>query len=433
MFSGTRKLQQQQMSSTPQLSSGNIGRSSHNNSSKHHNNGKKPLRPKRKGSATDETNNINQQQLIVQPINLEGQQQQLAPQLDINHPNLGYIDQDGKFIALSSVTMNDRQQLPLTEIVGNGDNGGGSQSSLGLKMAQQSNVQLQQIVGSQQQGNIRTAIAPLTQLQEGSVVNNNGQLLYVLPNKQPNDQRPTFTVDTQRAEPLSMGIPLKNLEIPRVDVLENHQLQAVNVVSTVQDIQAAAVNAAFTTQNSQVIPNNNLAAGGTNDNYDSNVIIQPRPSSSSTAGKPKILYYDPLAATVNGQLHVPQVVYDADGNEVDLNSLQSSSTEIYIEPPSLTQQQQSLPAQQLSRSEFQSIASEPPAEDQYIIITTVAVMALLVGALSARKLRSRNFMSSCIENEDIEDDVAYDVATTAGDYSTFSAGNWKGDLEKFDV
>jgi len=89
-----------------------------------------------------------------------------------------------------------------------------------------------------------------------------------------------------------------------------------------------------------------------------------------------------------------------------------------------------------------------------IIITTVATMALLVGALSARRLRSRQFLSFCIENESLEDELAYDAAYTTqgtgglyghgggssgGGYDTFVSGKyggdlrWRGDLEKFDV
>jgi hypothetical protein len=177
---------------------------------------------------------------------------------------------------------------------------------------------------------------------------------------------------------------------------------------------------------------------------DSNVVVRPLPlgssssKSSSSSSTTTILYYDPLAATVNGQLYVPQVVYDADGNEVDLKALQASkNADIYLEPPSTTSTQQQtvtedVPPQQMSRQDLERYAAEPPAQDQYIIISTVAVMALLVGALSARRLRARNFLSSCIENESLEDEVAYDVATTNGDYSTFG-GHWKGDLEKFDV
>ena len=78
---------------------------------------------------------------------------------------------------------------------------------------------------------------------------------------------------------------------------------------------------------------------------------------------------------------------------------------------------------------------ESTSQDQSVIICTVAVMALLVGAFSARRLRSRAFLSSCIENESLEDDVAYDTAytTTAGEHSYHTFGGWKGDLEKFDV
>lgn len=88
----------------------------------------------------------------------------------------------------------------------------------------------------------------------------------------------------------------------------------------------------------------------------------------------------------------------------------------------------------------------PQAQDQMIIVSTVATMALLVGALSARRLRSRHFLSSCIENESLEDELAYDTAyTTTGGrgsgYDTFGGGGssggsalpWRGDLEKFDV
>lgn len=69
-------------------------------------------------------------------------------------------------------------------------------------------------------------------------------------------------------------------------------------------------------------------------------------------------------------------------------------------------------------------------------------MALFVGALSARRLRSKQFLSFCIEN-DVEDELAYDAAFTTkskfgGGYDTFAGKyggdlRWRGDLEKFDV
>ncbi len=98
-----------------------------------------------------------------------------------------------------------------------------------------------------------------------------------------------------------------------------------------------------------------------------------------------------------------------------------------------------------------TILQTTQTQDQMIIISTVATMALLVGALSARRLRSRQFLSFCIENESLEDELAYDAAYTTqstvgassfyagGGYDTFASGKyggdlrWRGDLEKFDV
>ena len=92
---------------------------------------------------------------------------------------------------------------------------------------------------------------------------------------------------------------------------------------------------------------------------------------------------------------------------------------------------------------------EPQAKDQLIIISTMAIMALFVGAISARRMRRRrgrdygDCLSGCIENN-VEDELAYDTATTAsggysavmgGVYDTFSqtSNGWRNDLEKFDV
>jgi hypothetical protein len=130
------------------------------------------------------------------------------------------------------------------------------------------------------------------------------------------------------------------------------------------------------------------------------------------------LYYD--ASAVGADLSLPTTVYDQDGTPIDVTALRATNADIYMEPPS---------------REMSVLSVDPPAQDQYIIIATVAVMALLVGALSARRLRSKNVLSSCIENESLEDELAYDTAYTtsaaAGKYDTF--GPWKGDLEKFDV
>ena len=144
--------------------------------------------------------------------------------------------------------------------------------------------------------------------------------------------------------------------------------------------------------------------------------------------KQQVFYYDPKDATKTGELQIPDTVYDEDGNRVSLQALQGS--QIFLEPP---KQQISEQPQQLTVPTNIKKWGESTIQDQSIIVSTVAVMALLVGALSARRLRSRSFLSSCIENESLEDDVAYDTAYTTTDNSYNTFGGWKGDLEKFDV
>jgi hypothetical protein len=89
---------------------------------------------------------------------------------------------------------------------------------------------------------------------------------------------------------------------------------------------------------------------------------------------------------------------------------------------------------------------ESTATDQSIIVCTVGLMALLVGAVSARRFRRQSILSACIENEalDSTDNYSYDnaggygsgthpygAAGQSSSYKTFEG--WKGDLEKFDV
>jgi hypothetical protein len=177
--------------------------------------------------------------------------------------------------------------------------------------------------------------------------------------------------------------------------------------------------------------------------------IQNRPT---PRGDVTVLYYDPkqTVAGPNGQVRLPTTVYDSQGNPVDLVGLAAQSqAQILIEPPmvqaqeppsrTLIQQQElEIPSAQLATPDIKKWG-ESTAQDQSIIISTVAVMALLVGALSARRMRNRSVLSACIENESLEDDVAYDAAYSTtlpqadgGSYNTFGGG-WKGDLEKFDV
>jgi hypothetical protein len=92
---------------------------------------------------------------------------------------------------------------------------------------------------------------------------------------------------------------------------------------------------------------------------------------------------------------------------------------------------------------------ESTATDQSIIVCTVGLMALLVGAVSARRFRRQSILSACIENEALDssnnhnhdysyDNTGYGSGThpygapgQSSSYKTFEG--WKGDLEKFDV
>jgi hypothetical protein len=78
------------------------------------------------------------------------------------------------------------------------------------------------------------------------------------------------------------------------------------------------------------------------------------------------------------------------------------------------------------------------ATDKSLLVCTVGVMALLVGAVSARRLRHRSIVwSLCIDTDAANDQDLYAAPATAGaSYHTFSGGGgggWRGDLEKFDV
>ena len=191
-------------------------------------------------------------------------------------------------------------------------------------------------------------------------------------------------------------------------------------------------------------------------------------------------YYDPRHArrTTTGQILLPDMVYDVTGRPILTNNVIESAQEVYLEPPAsmihhnissnatyvnYTHSHPNVHSGRVMENKkgmsyfssastpstsssskpnnwFQS--SEGNATDQSIIVATVAVMAILVGAVSARRLRARAWISNCIENESLSNEAAYDSAYTighggpgsGGDYSTFNAAaSWKGDLEKFDV
>jgi len=224
-----------------------------------------------------------------------------------------------------------------------------------------------------------------------------------------------------------------------------------------------------------------LDGSGINKVVEDPVAMQLVDGSSGTTGdqlqaspaKQAIYFYDPnhTKMSQNGDiLQMPALVYDINGKATPLEELRHQAP-IFVQAPGrgssssdainsdaagvtgadsgqLLVSSPSRGASLVSPSTKEASMQIPQswgastAQDQTIIVATVAVMALLVGALSARRLRSKSFLSSCIENETLEDDLAYDDAytTTAAasgamgadsSYNTF--GGWKGDLEKFDV
>jgi hypothetical protein len=206
-------------------------------------------------------------------------------------------------------------------------------------------------------------------------------------------------------------------------------------------------------------------------------------------------FYDPkdTKKDQHGRIHLPQYVYDAYGRITSFKALSSTwksksttsssptvtmihqnssvlNATVYnfthSHPPVVETRQKrklSFPKQFYTFTNLTSAAisnternfmtrydmpSSTTSTDSSIIICTVGVMALFVGALSARRMRShqqRSLLSICIENEHLESDAAYDTAYTtttnnpnntifgsASQYNTFAQG-WRGDLEKFDV
>mmetsp|Transcript_25826 Transcript_25826/g.32547 ORF Transcript_25826/g.32547 Transcript_25826/m.32547 type:complete len:256 (+) Transcript_25826:487-1254(+) len=176
----------------------------------------------------------------------------------------------------------------------------------------------------------------------------------------------------------------------------------------------------------------------------------------------KILVYDPEdLKTGPGDHPLPKRVFDEDGNEVDMGGKEAllvlpTDTDVEAETDdgetaSSGTNGKKTKTNKSNAEKTSTILQTTQTQDQMIIISTVATMALLVGALSARRLRSRQFLSFCIENESLEDELAYDAAYTTqstvgastlyagGGYDTFASGKyggdlrWRGDLEKFDV
>jgi hypothetical protein len=217
------------------------------------------------------------------------------------------------------------------------------------------------------------------------------------------------------------------------------------------------------------------------------VILRPRPSYStsntrSIADKSEgktIYYYDPssllssVGSVESPTLTLPEVIYDANGNIKKLEEIHDGGkTEVFLEVKpkavwggdvSLDKLNKKLNWAQLktvsaTRGNVGSAAGNE--SDQLIVFGTIATMALLVGMLSAKRLRNKRLLEHCMEGdlEEEWDEKKLDSPSSAvtsrgnnyGERAALMGGrfgepmggkresfgsslHWRGDLEKFDV
>jgi len=148
--------------------------------------------------------------------------------------------------------------------------------------------------------------------------------------------------------------------------------------------------------------------------------------------EPQVYYYDtqglvsyssPSQSTP--ELTLPDEVYTASGQKLKLSDVHDGGrAEVYLEMNPKTvlgkslNELNSIPKTMSSGSVSSSFFSSSTtagnaaqqSQDQMIVFLTVATMAIMVGMLSARRLRSRKFLEQCMtpDLEDDLDDVRYD-------------------------
>jgi hypothetical protein len=246
-----------------------------------------------------------------------------------------------------------------------------------------------------------------------------------------NPQQGALQETNTRTIVVSENVPLSYVQGQQAVLMNDNGVSENVPLSNVQGQQAVLMNDNGVSDN---VPLSNVQGQQA-------VLMNPQ---ASVLTKTRIMYYD---ASSGG---IPETVYDESGKAYLLSSLEKEGTDIYMERPA-TQQQEEEETNPLREEALETLQQEldPPvqtldmpqswgrskSQDQFIVIATVATMALLVGALSARKLRVANFLNSCIENEEtLQNEYMYDAAYTTNGYDTFGGGpSWKGDLEKFDV
>ena len=215
----------------------------------------------------------------------------------------------------------------------------------------------------------------------------------------------------------------------------------------------------------------------TNDNHHHHYLRRHDTTSdhqSNNNHKIKYYFYDPQDLPHgpnrnNNKLHLPQFVYDSLGRLIPLTSLASHHLTTMIHPNATvlnatvynyththppvveTRRNRRMPWNNNGSTWSTAKALRPTTTtttislDPSLMIGTVGVMALLVGALSARRMRRSSDGGCCgllldhdallLENDDDDEHATtYHNNNNSSNhqYHTFAPG-WKGDLEKFDV
>lgn len=190
------------------------------------------------------------------------------------------------------------------------------------------------------------------------------------------------------------------------------------------------------------------------------VILRPRTSntvlSNSKDGK-MIYYYDPsslMSSVESPTLTLPEVIYDANGNVKKLEDVHNGGkNEVYLEvkPKAVWGEKW----QSTLNSKLHGVSSGTTSfnnntmqsSDQLIVFGTIATMAILVGMLSAKRLRSKRLLEHCMESDldDEWDEKKNDAPggslmqrgfgdSMGGRRENYGSGlHWRGDMEKFDV
>mmetsp|Transcript_31220 Transcript_31220/g.64916 ORF Transcript_31220/g.64916 Transcript_31220/m.64916 type:complete len:578 (-) Transcript_31220:311-2044(-) len=220
-----------------------------------------------------------------------------------------------------------------------------------------------------------------------------------------------------------------------------------------------------TNSNTKDISNNNNSPNRVIYYYDEHALQSPSSTSSQSPNKnhqsPKHKHTNNPKSTTVPELTLPTFVYDSTGHPLPLSTLHAQGkNQVFLEvrPQAIwgsdwkSHLAESLSVENLHLSDsllnsvhnsvrsgnlrskfrerneaFQNNLNMMQSQDQMIVFVTVATMAVMVGALSARRLRSRKMLESCMEpdlDEEDEEDWGVDRSKEKGFGSGSRNGNY---------